>query len=157
MTVRGATVIVMATLAILGAGLFVHTYTDAYAGAEIVGMSSPLIYPRVMLVAWVLLAVLGLIDSVARAPELAEDEPERGRVLLTLVAIAIVVATTLSMRWIGFAPSMAAAMLTLGFLMGYRRPVMLPLASIGFAFGIWYLFHHLLLIRLPVSPFLPFV
>lgn len=155
---RPATIAFLSVLALLGSALLIHTFSGAYERAQIPGMSSPMLYPRLLLVAWVALSVLGIGHTLLASPdEEGEESSEPLRVRQTALAMVIVSAATLAMPAVGFAPSMTLAMLLLGWLLGYRRPVMLPVISVLFSFGLWHLFHNLLLIRLPNSPFLPWV
>ena len=69
----------------------------------------------------------------------------------------LVSGSTFLLTQIGFLFSMLLFALSSSWFMGYRKPLGLALAGVVFPISTWYLFHEILLIRLPVSPWFTWV
>lgn len=119
----------------IGAGLSVAAWN---------GPSDAMLVPRVVLSIWCLVAVLIVVTELVKgAPAVAPSFSP-----LPLLMVAVLVAA-LTMKHIGFLlPSLPLVALTL-WLFRVRRPLPLMLATTLIAGGLWFLFHHVLLIRLP--------
>lgn len=138
-------------LATVGGALFIHTFSERYGGMGIGDVYGPMFFPRILLAAWTLFALIAAIQAALSANQ-------NGVQFLRLwFGLAIMMTTGL----------FVAAILTLGFLigsymffiasaliLGYRNPVVLSIAGVAVPFAIWYLFHVIIEIRLPTSNWL---
>ncbi|MEO1019737.1 MAG: tripartite tricarboxylate transporter TctB family protein [Pseudomonadota bacterium] len=148
MTSRLPGIMFGAVLALLGAGFYFHTYSERYVGLGIGAEFGPMFYPRIILGIWVVIAVAAAIEA-ALVPSPAGATPKRwgtAAVIGGLIVLAIA-----AMPYAGFLASMMTFFLIAVPVLGYRKPLPWLLAGIGFPTAIWYLFHEILVIRLPTG------
>ena len=132
--IRPRLLLAMALLGV-GAGLSVVAWA---------GPSDAMLVPRVVLSVWCLVALLIVVAEAARGVPAVTPSFSPLPLLMAAVLVA-----ALAMKHIGFLlPSLPLIALTL-WLFRVRRPLSLILATILIAGGLWFLFHHVLLIRLP--------
>ena len=140
----GCSLALAAALAAAGAALLAHSFAARYSTGVIASAPNAMTLPRALLGLWVALA-LAVAVAELRARKGEVSDPVRPALwlggLLLLAAVLLPVA--------GFAlaitPLVAASLVVLG----ERRPLPLLLATALLGPGLWYLFHHVLLIRLP--------
>ncbi|MGB3553263.1 MAG: tripartite tricarboxylate transporter TctB family protein [Jannaschia sp.] len=124
--------------------LLVHTYADRYTGGMWATAPNAMALPRALLSVWAGLAGVVLVaEWRGRVIASADD------IRAVLWIAALLVAGAALLPWIGFlmaiTPVVAGCLLALG----ERRPLVLILATAFLGPGVWALFHHALLIRLP--------
>ncbi|MBZ9558622.1 MULTISPECIES: tripartite tricarboxylate transporter TctB family protein [unclassified Modicisalibacter] len=114
------------------------------AGQAWSGPANAMLVPRVVLTLW---SVIALAITVM---ELASHQSRDMRYLSPLpLLMASVLAAAVAVASLGFlVPSLPLVALTL-WLFRVRRPVSLLMGTLVIAGGLWFLFHHVLLIRLP--------
>ena len=133
-----------ALLLVAALGLLAHTFAPRYAAGMWATAPRAMILPRAVLLVWAALAGAVLLAEWRGGAAAAAGEL---RPVLRLGGLLLVAAVALP--WLGFAlvvtPLVPAVLLVLG----ERRPVVLLLATALLGPGLWALFHHVLLIRLP--------
>jgi hypothetical protein len=140
-------------LLLLAMALLLHTYSDEYEGMGIGAQFGPMFYPRILLWMWAGLSGLLVVTSVLG--KVGPPAAQRwGRLALMF---GLVSGSTFLLTQIGFLFSMLLFALSSSWFMGYRKPLGLALAGVVFPISTWYLFHEILLIRLPVSPWFTWV
>lgn len=131
-------------LLLIAAALLSQTFGQAYSG---LGAFSPMFFPQIVLVFWVLVAALDLVAELRKR----HVSPRPQIVRVTVIAVASVV-FLLAMTRIGFflaaVPFSILALVTLGL----RNPVPVVLVGIGVPAALVALFNHLLTLPLPTSP-----
>ena len=131
-----------------GMALFAHTYSSQYQGMGLGANFSPVFYPRILLAIWIGLTAILVIHAAL--------DQEKGRKinrigLVIAMAFLITIAAVMMIQ-AGFLIAMSAFSMVSCRLLGYRRPMGFILGGMIFPVAIWYLFHEVLLLRLPVSP-----
>ena len=133
------------TLLVVGAGLYLHTYTLGFA--DLGGAFSPVFFPRIILLGWILMALLSLfVDIVSRQ---SSAEGKWLSVVLAIVAFFIYISL---MQPIGFFFSSVLFCLAMLIISGQRRPLEIALFSVLVPGTLVLLFNHVLTMPLPVSP-----
>ena len=140
-------------LLLLALSLLVHTYSDEYEGMGIGAEFGPMFYPRILLWMWIGIPGLLVVTSVVGKTK-APAAQKWGRLFGMFALVAL---CTLLLTQIGFLFSILLFSLSSSWFMGYRKPLGLVLSGIVFPVATWYLFHEILLIRLPVSPWFTWV
>ena len=140
-------------MCLMAAGLLLHSYDPHYKGMGIGAEFGPMFYPRILLIMWIGLSI-GLITEPFLGRE--KDIP-RQRWGMLLGMLALVAGCTLLLTEIGFLFASVLFCVTACVFAGYRGPVGIALTGVAFPFFTWYLFHEVLLIRLPTSPWFTWV
>jgi len=138
---------------LVAASLLWHTYDSNYDGMGIGAEFGPMFYPRILLVLWLVLSA-GLIIEALLLREKPIANQRWGMLLGTLVLVA---GSTLLLNVIGFLFASLLFCILACLFLGYREPIGLVLTGIIFPICTWYLFHEILMIRLPVSPWFTWV
>ncbi|GHB14930.1 tripartite tricarboxylate transporter TctB family protein [Salinicola rhizosphaerae] len=122
-------------LLLAGAGLSISAWQ---------GPADAMLVPRIVLTIWCAVAALVLIG------ECAKRLPREGGGLSPLpLLMAAVLVAAIAMASLGFLiPILPLVALTL-WLFRIQRPLPLVLGTLIIGGGLWFLFHHVLLIRLP--------
>lgn len=108
------------------------------------GPDDAMLVPRFVLAIWCAAALVVLIgELVRRAPM---PKLERSPLPLLMVAVLIAAVATASLGFL--IPVIPLVALTL-WLFRVRKPLWLVLGTLILGVGLWFLFHHILLIRLP--------
>jgi len=133
-------------LLIAGCGFFVSTMGSSYA--DLGGAFSPVFFPRIILVAWIVLAFLSCVaDTVG-----AHDEKSTRWLPVAIVSLAL-------FAYIKFMPALGFFITSVAFCAivllatGQRRPLDVLIFSLAIPGMLVVLFNHLLTMPLPVSPF----
>ncbi len=135
-------------LCLLAAGLLTHTYDPHYEDMGIGAEFGPMFYPRILLILWIGLSI-GLVIEAMLLRQRPVAEQRWGMLAGTLFLVA---ACTFLLSAIGFLFASVLFCVAACLFLGYREPVGLVLTGVIFPFCTWYLFHEILLIRLPTSP-----
>ena len=107
--------------------------------------------PRILLFAWVGLGIADLLRQflAMRAADAPPEADEPGKpAVLTVMALSLVLA--ISIVFGGYLLPILICLPLILFMTGTRSPLALALAFLVLGPGLWFLFHHLLQIRLPV-------
>lgn len=108
------------------------------------GPGEAMLVPRVVLTIWCVVAVaLVFIELVRSVPN-----PDFSLSALPLLMISVLVAAFAMARFGFLLPALPVVALTL-WLFRIRRPLPLAVGTLVIGGGLWFLFHHVLLIRLP--------
>ena len=133
------------TLLLVGVGLFLHTFTLGFA--DLGGAFSPVFFPRIILVGWIVLALMSLCVDVIAAS--TASTTQWWIVASFMLALAGYIAL---LQPLGFFTSSVlfsiAALLT----SGQRSVRDIALFSILVPGALVVLFNHVLTMPLPVSP-----
>ena len=136
--------ILAVALAAAGAALLAHSFAARYSTGVIASAPNAMTLPRTLLGLWVALA---LAVAAAELRARTGGRADLVRPALWLGGLLLLAAVLLPVA--GFAltvtPLVAACLVALG----ERRPVPLLFATALLGPGLWYLFHHVFLIRLP--------
>lgn len=133
---------VLTALALLvaGAGLSI----TAWQGPE-----SAMLVPRIVLTIWCVMALAILVGELIRqAPRQRTAKAPRARSPLPLLMAAVLIAAVATASFGFLIPVLPLVALTL-WLFRIRRPLPLVLGTVVIGGGLWFLFHHVLMIRLP--------
>lgn len=128
---------VLTALALLlaGAGLSITAWQ---------GPASAMLVPRIVLTIWCVVALAILIGELIRRVPVKRATLTPLPLLMAAVLVAAIATASL-----GFLiPALPLVALTL-WLFRIRRPLPLLLGTIVIGGGLWFLFHHVLMIRLP--------
>lgn len=123
--------------------LYRHSLEPRYATGMFATAPNAMMLPRV------LLAVIGGLALAVLVMEWRRPMPAAapaGRVWMLAAAFA---AAAVALPHTGFAIMITALMLASLLVMGERRPLVLLAVTAATGPALWYLFHHVLLIRLP--------
>lgn len=138
--------IVALVLLVIGAGLLSTTFGRQYA--DLGGAFSPMFFPRIVLGAWVLLALANLVAEMVRD---AGPKPiELVRVVILAIASVIFL---VAMTRLGFFLSAVAFSSFALVLLGLRKPLSILVVAVGVPGALVALFNHALTLPLPTSPF----
>jgi hypothetical protein len=138
---------VSVVLLLVGAGLMLSTFGLQFA--DLGGAFSPMFFPRIVLMAWVALALVNVVADVMARPA---PVPIR---LGTVVAIgAGVLVYVIALPKIGFFFASVPLALVMLWLLEVRGPVALVGIAVGVPGALVVLFNHVLTMPLPVSPVL---
>ncbi|MGM8850634.1 tripartite tricarboxylate transporter TctB family protein [Salinicola halophyticus] len=108
------------------------------------GPDSAMLVPRIVLTIWCVMALAILIGELVRRVPVKNVTLSPLPLLMAAVLIAAIATASL-----GFLiPALPLVALTL-WLFRIRRPLPLLVGTIVIGGGLWFLFHHVLLIRLP--------
>ena len=134
-------------LLLVGVALFASLPSEGATPAGPSGALDPYLYPRLLLLAWIALAAVALLQASLFSPATSTQRDWITALgLITLCGLFIWLILT-----IGFLLAAWAFFLAAAWLLGYRRlPVLLGVGLVAPA-GIWWLFHHVIQIRLPTS------
>lgn len=144
--ISGGTVV--AFIALLAGGfLFLHTFDSRYVGLGIGAKFGPVFYPRILLGLWILVAGLILAAEI-RKPDVQLPPLNWPALIRVLAVMGLAV---WSIQAIGFLLASIFFSSSYAWIMGHRRPIPIVLVGVMFPIGAWYLFHHILMIRLPVN------
>lgn len=128
-------VLIALGLLLAGAGLSVSAWQ---------GPADAMLVPRIVLTIWCVVTLAVLIGEVVRCVPLESVTLSPLPLLMAAVLIAAI-----AMASLGFLiPTLPLIGLTL-WLFRIRRPLPLILGTLVIGGGLWFLFHHVLLIRLP--------
>ena len=134
-------------LLLAGAALLASTRGAAYA--DLGGAFSPTFFPRIVLVGWIALAAIATLAELT-----AERAAGESRLLaVAIVSVALLVYVRL-LPTLGFFACSAAFAAVVLLVTGQRRPLPLLAFSLALPAALVALFNHVLVMPLPVSPFL---
>lgn len=133
-------------LLIAGCALFTSTLNASYA--DLGGAFSPVFFPRIILVGWIILALLSLLADV-----LSSNRQETAQ-WMTVGTIAISLFAYIElMPVVGFFLSSVVFAIIVLLSTGQRKVLDIALFAILVPGALLLLFNHLLTMPLPVSPF----
>lgn len=133
-------------LLLTGCALLIHTYSLGFA--DLGGAFSPVFFPRIILTAWITLALLSLIADVLSVGRSASNQWVR----VVVVAIAMFAYIKL-MQPLGFFICSVVFCAIVLLVTGQRRVRDVVIFSILLPGALLLLFNHILVMPLPVSPF----
>ena len=140
-------VIVQLLLLITAIALYVSTFKQGFSPAE--AAQSPMFFPRIILMLWIALNIIGLIQSVCQSTT-TNPIASWWRILL------VISVTCVYLNLIGsegfFLPSMVFALICLP-LFGIRNGVLIVLFAFAVPGVLVLLFNHMLGMPLPTSRF----
>ncbi len=129
---------------LVGAGvLYWHSLDPRYSAGMFATAPNAMVLPRVLLGGIAVLAAAVLVMEWGR-PLATHTDARRAWMLAAAFAAA-----ALALPFTGFAIMVTALMVVCLLVMGERRPLVLLTVTAITGPGLWYLFHHVLLIRLP--------
>ena len=140
-------------LCLVAAGLLLHTYDPHYEEMGIGAEFGPMFYPRILLILWIGLAIGLIVEAVIGG----QPSVDRQRWGMLIGILALVSACTFLLGAIGFLFAALLFSFIACLFLGYREPIGLVLTGLIFPFCTWYLFHQILMIRLPTSPWFTWV
>jgi hypothetical protein len=135
---------VSVALAAAGIALYVHTYHAKYHTGFAASDPNAMMLPRALLA---MLVVLGVIAAWQDWRGSAAALPASRAAMLALPA-ALLVASAL-VAYVGFVLAVAPLIAVVLVLLGERRWTAILATTLIVGVGFWFLFHHVLLIRLP--------
>lgn len=131
-------------------GLYLSTFKQGFAAAE--AAQSPMFFPRIILMMWIGLNVIGIVQSV-RQSSITTPVASWWRILL------IIITTCAYVNLIGsegfFLPSLVFALICLP-LFGIRSPLLIVLFAVAVPGVLVLMFNHMLGMPLPTSRFTHF-
>lgn len=138
-------------LLLAGAFLLYSDISSSSGAGNIAAAQRSFSLPVTLLVIWIGLAGLLLVQSLVKL-KVSSSEPrtaspvEAGK----LIAVAIItLATGIGTVYLGYLVPVTIGIAAFLLAVGERNPVRLALGIFLFGPGLWFLFHHILLIRLP--------
>ncbi len=132
--------------------LIYHTVNPVYQTSLLTAGRGPVFFPRLLLGAIALLAVIVLVQ----AKPLDHDKLRPAVVLRTVAAIVCAGIYIQAITAVGFVISSILFALLMPIIMGYRRlTILIPLAAF-YCVIVWYIFEKVFLIILPSSPWFDF-
>lgn len=140
-------VIVQLLLLITAIALYLSTFKQGFTDAE--AAQSPMFFPRIILMLWIVLNIIGLIQSV-RHSNVTNPIASWWRILLVIAVTCIYVNLIGSEGF--FLPSMVFALICLP-LFGIRNGVLIVLFAVAVPGVLVLLFNHMLGMPLPTSRF----
>lgn len=123
------------------------------AFADLGGAFSPMFFPTIILWGWAITAGIALaVDVMRRTTDgRAPINANRwGQIVAVSIAMAVFV---FAFTRLGFVLSGIAFTLAVLLILGLRKPVLIALFSILVPVGLFVMFHHMLGLPLPTSPF----
>ncbi|MGP9807817.1 tripartite tricarboxylate transporter TctB family protein [Halomonas sp. AOP12-C2-37] len=108
------------------------------------GPADAMLMPRIVLALWCTVALFVLIGEVVS--QLSVETMTFSPLLLLMAAV---LTSAIATAWLGFVISALPVVALTLWLFRIRRPLPLVLGTLVIAGGLWFLFHHVLLIRLP--------
>lgn len=133
-------------LLLLGGALFAHSFAARYAAMGIGSPVNPVFFPRILLTLWLVLAVVILIEAFRLPPD---EHNDTHRWQAPIAMIAVVGLSIWAMRWVGYIGIAGPVAFACGWLLGYRRVVVLFAIAVVAAAVTWWLFDRALGIPLP--------
>ena len=131
-------------LVVAAAGLLFHSTQPRYHSGVYATAPNAMVLPQVLLALWIALGLASLALDL-RAPPASERRAYRPALLVGAGLLAMAVALPHAGFVLTVTPLVLASLVALG----ERRPLPLLAATVLLGPGLWYLFHHVLLIRLP--------
>jgi hypothetical protein len=137
-------VAVSGALVAAGIALYVHTFHEKYHTGFAASDPNAMILPRTLLAMLIALGALAVWQDVR-----AQIAPRPGsRVASLYLPAALLVASAL-VAYVGFVLAVAPLVAVALFALGERRWTAIAATTAIVGVGFWFLFHHVLLIRLP--------
>lgn len=137
-------VAVSGALVAAGIALYVHTYHEKYHTGFAASDPNAMILPRALLA---MLIALGALAAWRDLRTAVASQPD-SRAATFILPAALLVASAL-VAYVGFVLAVAPLIAVALFALGERRWTALLATTAIVGVGFWYLFHHVLLIRLP--------
>jgi len=128
---------------------WIESFDEAYAVSEVSAGRGPMFYPRILLVAWTLLALVVTLRGLREPPIGGVNRRVVATVLATIAVTGLYVAGILAA---GFLIASLGFVLALPLVLGYRKPMTLGALVAIFPVSVWWLFDRLFKIILPTSP-----
>lgn len=128
--------------------LYYHTFDEAYTVSRLTAGRGPVFYPRILLAAMGLFAVLVIVEGLKEKPvSIVGAQP-----LVVLGTLGLTGLYILSVTWAGFLISTVVFVFMLPWLLGYRNgPVIAAVAAV-YPVVVWYMFEKVFRVILPSSP-----
>ena len=139
-------------LLLLGIGLFISTFSEAYNIEPFMGDVGTVFMPRVYFIIWIVLSGVLLVLSLKKVDTGEEHSDETFSFTRLFLIMLISGATAVAILRIGFVLGMIPGFFIFCWLFGYRRPVSLAIFSIAGTVIIWVLFNNVFELPLPRSP-----
>lgn len=140
-------VIVQFALLVVAAALYASTFGQSFTASDLA--QSPMFFPRIILVLWMGLGLIGLIQTL-RASEDRPGIASWGRIGVVLVATLVYTNVIGSEGF--FLPSVVFALICLP-AFGIRNPALVGLFALAVPGALVLLFNHTLGMPLPTSRF----
>lgn len=140
-------VLVQFGLLFIAAALFYTTFTQEFTAIDL--GQSPMFFPRIILVLWMCLALLGLVQSIR---ENKATTPIASWIRVAVVLIASLIYTNTIATEGFFLPSVFFALVCLP-AFGIRHPVAVVIFALAVPGALVFLFNHTLGMPLPTSRF----
>lgn len=137
---------VSTALLLLGCALLAHTFTLGFS--DLGGAFSPVFFPRIVLSAWIALAIISLIADILKNAD-SSSAQWRSVVILSIALLAYINL----LQGLGFFISSAMFCSVVLIVTGQRRVPDIILYSVFIPGALVLLFNHILTMPLPVSPF----
>ena len=134
-------------LLILGCALYASTLGSSYA--DLGGAFSPVFFPRIILIGWIVLALLLVVADV-----LSAHTTDAIQWLAVVIVSVAMYAYTQFMPVVGFFISSVVFSIVVLLATGQRKPLDVIVFSIAVPGALLILFNHILTMPLPVSPYL---
>lgn len=133
-------------LLVAGVGLFLHTYTLGFA--DLGGAFSPVFFPRIILAGWILLALMSFIVDIFSKPSIHSSQW-----IVVAITVCAVFAYIFLLPILGFFISSVLFCIVSLISSGQRKPLEILMFALLVPGALVLLFNHLLIMPLPVSPF----
>jgi len=141
-----------AVFTLIGMVFLVAAYSGGGAGAgNLAAGDTPNALPRILLMIWVGLGIVDLfrLSFTSAAEKKGEDDAELpGTAILGVMVLALVLA--IAIVFAGYLVPVLIILPLLLYLTGTRTPFAFVLSYLLMGPALWFLFHHLLGIRLPI-------
>lgn len=133
---------------LLAAFFFYHTFDDAYSVSIITAGRGPVFFPRILLVAMLMLSLAVMWEGRQE-----KSIPISGQQLLPVIAaIGLTGFYIFAITAAGFLISTTVFVFILPWLLGYRNVRLIVVVTALYPVSVWYLFDKIFKIILPTSP-----
>lgn len=150
MTYKYQEIIFSVILLLAGLALFAHTFAEEYQTVFVMeGEMSPMLYPRILLGGWSILALIMLVRALKVPPTVKDFCWSK-----VFMALGMMFALIVLINLIGFIIPAVLFFLSFALFLGYRRYVITVCFAIAVPVIIFFIFDRGLGIMLPTCPWL---
>lgn len=137
-------------LIVVGGVLLFVRYEDAQQEGNLAATGSVIDLPSLLLIVWLALSFAALIRSYTKACGAETADELKSREIVALLPIATVtLVMAIGTVYLGYLIPVGLGLPIVMWMLGERRPVQFIFSYLVLGPGLWFLFHHVLEIRLP--------